>query len=625
MVVTITKPPFAVPSPGTPAAAPGAQAIAASTATIADAPLSAAPTQPTVSATEGVFFSGPVGAFTDLNPSASIAEFRAIIDWGDGSPMTAGTIAAVTSGGSTVYQVSGSHTYADSIPLGKPGSGVPGPQNGTYPITVYVTDLGGAAVNLTNTASVADVALTLAGQLDPASDSGVSNTDAITNVTQPRFFGTTSEPDANVFLYATATGSSTRTLLGQTASDGNGAWSITSGTALADGSYTISAQAVDDTNHTLSNVTTVTQTLVIDTVGPKVTALFFDRINGQVQPTFQDFGGVANGGVGLNQLTLIDANNYRFRLLYSPFNPKHIPKFLVTSIDVNPGTSSGPQLVTVVINKGRYMRGGHFLFTARSVSPKNLTGIQDIAGNALDGEFYSFFPSGNNHVGGDFVAEVDSLHHRIYAPRTVIGPATPVSPPGTPGTDTFIPTFIPGKTPHAQAAARLSSRGSLAAAVHAAPLRAARLSTAGPFALLEAPRLRYRPLRPQSQQCGRHRLANRPREPAGGGTLRRRPAFLLDDPARLSLPKGRPRTTLRRRRFSDLRTLEPSALAVSVGRGLGRADVGIRGLYPIRVIGVRIGVIRCPFPADGEQQLEQKQGSREGDHLHPHGTPGGTA
>ena len=343
VVVTITKAPFAVPSPGTPAAPPGAQAIAASTATIADAPLSAAPTQPTVNATEGVFFSGPVGTFTDLNPSAAIAEFKAIIDWGDGSPQSAGTIAAVTSGGTTVYQVSGSHTYADSIPLGKPGSGVPGPQNGTYPITVYVTDIGGAAVNLTNTASVADVALTLAGQLDPASDSGVSNTDGITNVTQPRFFGTTSERDAKVFVYATPTGSVTRTLLGQTESDSNGAWSLTSGIALADGSYTISAQAIDDSNHTLSNVTTVTQTLVIDTVGPKVTDVFFDRINGQVQPTFQDFGGVANGGVGLNQLTLVDANNYRFRLLYSPFNPKHVPKFLVTSIAVNPGTNSGPQ------------------------------------------------------------------------------------------------------------------------------------------------------------------------------------------------------------------------------------------------------------------------------------------
>ena len=50
---------------------------------------------------------------------------------------------------------------------------------------------------------------------------------------------------------------------------------------------------------------------------------------------------MANGGVGLNQLTLVDANNYRFRLLYSPFSPKRIPKFLVTSITVNPGTPPG--------------------------------------------------------------------------------------------------------------------------------------------------------------------------------------------------------------------------------------------------------------------------------------------
>jgi hypothetical protein len=458
--------------------ASGAQAIAASTATIADAPLSPAPIRPIISATEGVYFSGPLGDFTDLNPSPSIAEFKAIIDWGDGSPMTAGTILPPTIvNGTPIFQVSGSHTYADSIPAGKPGTGIPGPQNGTYPITIYVTDLGGAAVNLTNTASVADVALTLAGQLDPASDSGNSNSDAITNVTQPRFFGTTSEPDANVFLYATPSGSVTRTLLGQASSDGNGAWSITSGTALADGSYTISAQATDSSGHTLSDVTTITQNLVIDTVGPKVTGINFDRIHGQVQITFQDFGGVAGGGVGLNQLDVMDANNYRFRLLYSPFNPKHVPKFLVTSITVNPGTNAGAQVATVVINNGRYMRGGHFLFTARSVSPENLTGIQDLAGNALDGEFYRFFPSGNNHVGGDFVAEIDSLHHRVYAPRTVIGPATPVVPPGTPGTASYIPTFIPGKTPHAQAATRLSSRGTLASAVHTAPSKVARLST----------------------------------------------------------------------------------------------------------------------------------------------------
>ena len=116
----------------------------------------------------------------------------------------------------------------------------------------------------------------------------------------------------------------------------------------------------------------------------------------------------------------------------------------------------GPQVATIQINDGRGIRGGRYLFTARSVDPGNLTGIQDIAGNALDGEFYSYFPSGNNHVGGDFVAGLDALHHRVFAPNTTIGTATPVSPPGRRGVDRYIarPTRV---LPRAAAAVRLSA------------------------------------------------------------------------------------------------------------------------------------------------------------------------
>ena len=130
----------------------------------------------------------------------------------------------------------------------------------------------------------------------------------------------------------------------------------------------------------------------------------------------------------------------------------------MTSITVSPGTQIGAQVATVVINGGKYLRGGHFLFTAHSVSPTNLTGIQDIAGNALDGEFYGNFPSGNNHPGGDFVAEIDALHHKVYAPRTVIGTASPVSPPGTPGSSSYIPTYHPGKVSHGSTAVKLSGQ-----------------------------------------------------------------------------------------------------------------------------------------------------------------------
>lgn len=36
------------------------------------------------------------------------------------------------------------------------------------------------------------------------------------------------------------------------------------------------------------------------------------------------------------------------------------------------------------------------------------------------------------------------MHHITYAPKTVIGTATPVSPPGTVPTNTTIPTYHPG-------------------------------------------------------------------------------------------------------------------------------------------------------------------------------------
>ena len=38
------------------------------------------------------------------------------------------------------------------------------------------------------------------------------------------------------------------------------------------------------------------------------------------------------------------------------------------------------------------------------------------------------------------------MHHTIFAPKTVIGTATPVSPPGTLPSNTTIPTHNPGES-----------------------------------------------------------------------------------------------------------------------------------------------------------------------------------
>ena len=122
---------------------------------------------------------------------------------------------------------------------------------------------------ITNTADVADVPLIVTGKLNPASDSGVSNTDNITNVVLPNFLGTTNQPDATISLYATVLGTATPALIGTGTSDASGGWSITSNQALADNAYTITAVAVDAAGETVSSTTTIVPDLVIDTSAPR--------------------------------------------------------------------------------------------------------------------------------------------------------------------------------------------------------------------------------------------------------------------------------------------------------------------------------------------------------------------
>jgi len=492
---TITLPQHVYATPGTyvvtvtvsDGAAPGAQDPVTATATgvahVADAPLTAADPQPTiVDATEGVLFVDEViGSFTDANPLATPGEYSVTIDWGDGSPMSYGRVVQ-PAGAGTPFFVVGTHTYADakrttSQPNGAAPVAGPVTAEGTYAIRIFVQDAYGSAANLANTITVLDRPLTLTGKLNPASDSGASNSDAITNVQQPNFFGAASEPGALVFLYATPFGG-TAMLIGQTVADASGAWSITSNVALTDGGYEIQAQAYDASGNTISALTNVAPNLVIDTVGPKIADVFLDNLNGQALVTFADFGGVSNLGVGVLQSSLIDANNYRFSMVSSPVRGyRGAPQWLVTGVNVQPGTNVGQQLATVLINDGRPFRGGRFNLNVLAASAANASGVRDIAGNALDGEFYSYFPSGNNVPGGDFATRLDVVHDVHHAPRTLIGPATPVSPPGQPGRTRIVGRDV--ARPRGDLALRLASARAaraelLAARVAGRPRLAAR-------------------------------------------------------------------------------------------------------------------------------------------------------
>ena len=140
----------------------GSKTLAVGTAVIADAPLTPSAIQPSVNTTEGQIYSGGVASFNDANPTAPVSDYNYVtIDWGDGSPMSFGTVepAGIIGAGFTVF---GTHTYA--------ASGVNG-GIGHYPITVDVHDVGGSTVTIANTANVADTPLFVSGRLNPASDS----------------------------------------------------------------------------------------------------------------------------------------------------------------------------------------------------------------------------------------------------------------------------------------------------------------------------------------------------------------------------------------------------------------------------------------------------------------------
>lgn len=275
-------------------------------------------------------------------------------------------------------------------------------------------------------------------------------------------------------------------LIGTGTSDASGDWSITSDQALANGSYAITSIAVDSSGNTTSANTTIVSNLVIDTVGPKVTDVVFNRLRGNITVSFQDNGGSGNAGVGLNLATVSDANNYQLVTVHHP----RVGKYRVNVISVSPGTTTGTQSATLTINGGHYVPGGWYFFTIRSVSPNDLSGVQDIAGNALDGEFYGYYPSGNNVNGGNYVVQLTAIHHVTYAPASIVGRGTPVSPPGSrpDPAKTYAPVTVnPSKFPkHSVAAAARSLARQVGArpVVHTAAAHAMEVRSNGGVSLL---------------------------------------------------------------------------------------------------------------------------------------------
>jgi hypothetical protein len=90
-----------------------------------------------------VAISGLVATFNDGNPFAPNSDFGVTINWGDGSPTTAGTILQ-PGGVGTSFAISGSHTYA---------------QAGVYDTALFITDVGGSTTSEFGSEDIAPAAV----------------------------------------------------------------------------------------------------------------------------------------------------------------------------------------------------------------------------------------------------------------------------------------------------------------------------------------------------------------------------------------------------------------------------------------------------------------------------------
>jgi hypothetical protein len=375
-----------------------AQGVAVATAQDSITALPLTLTTLPVSATEGVALNdvpllalgitpnNPPSGTTIVNPAGNY--YTATIDWGDATALTRGQVVTSSDGHISVV---GSHTYASS---------------GAYQVQFTIGDAGVPnLVNTTTTLSVAAVPLVLTGHLNPSSDTGVSNQDGITKDTTPSYQGTAT-PQATIQVFAMPSGGSTPIQIGQTQAGASGAWSAAATVALADGKYDVFGIATDRSGKT--STTTDFGPLTIDTTGPRITGFSFDRAHGQVTITYSD------NLSGLVQSSITNGANYRLSAARSSARGKAPQAPLVTSLNASSAAAAATaETVTLVLNGGRPLGNGKY--TVRVVAG----GVTDVAGNALDGEFYGTFPSGNGSPGGDLVLQVTVTRKAASAPVPV--------------------------------------------------------------------------------------------------------------------------------------------------------------------------------------------------------------
>jgi PKD repeat protein len=187
-------------------------------------------------------FNGAVATFEDDNPAATPSDFTASIDWGDGSPTTAGTIAS----SSAAFVVLGQHTYADE---------------GSFTVTVTIADQspGTGTATATDTATVTEADALSGSPVVFSAPTGVSFTttvatfsDTLTSAVPGDFTATIDWGDATTSAGTVSGGGGSFTVKGTHTYAGAGTFSVV--VTLSDDAPGTATATVTSTAHVASGL-----------------------------------------------------------------------------------------------------------------------------------------------------------------------------------------------------------------------------------------------------------------------------------------------------------------------------------------------------------------------------------
>ena len=328
-------------------------------------------------------FSGTVATFTDDDPAATPDSFVAVIDWGDGS---SGSIGTITDSGGGTFAVMGQHTYADE---------------GTFSATVSIFDQepGTGFASVTDTATITEADVLSGTPRTFSAPAGTSFTTTVAN-----FMDTLTSAVASD-LTATIDWGDATTSAG-TVSGGGGSFQVSgTHTYASTGNFPVVVTLSDDAPGTASAQVTSTAQVA---AGLAVTATPFSTpeavpFNGTVA-TFSDADpsktaasftvtidwgdgtttpGTVSGGSG--SFTVTGQHTYADEGAFS---------FTVTVTETGAGGATASSSATATVTESDALSGSPATFSATATQP-------------FSGVVATFTDTNTANVAGDLTATID--------------------------------------------------------------------------------------------------------------------------------------------------------------------------------------------------------------------------